>query len=167
MKSSVVMLPPLPQGVEAYWRFDQLPAPGRGQVSGRQEPTHSRTKVDATKSGALCSNWTKTLAPRLFLLRWGTRWRDRIFSTVTSAAWEQQAASLPEPPKQSVHPVRAWYRRCMAWKNNCLRVAGSIDWPRRKAFLYCWLRQPMDPTQWRLPDLRLTETRRRFSYKKS
>jgi type II secretory pathway predicted ATPase ExeA len=167
MKSSVVMLPPLPLGVEAHWRFDQLPASGRGQVSGRQEPTHSPTKVDAAKSGALCSNLTKTFAPRLFLLRWGTRWRDRIFSTVTSPDWEQEAASLPEPPKQSVHPVRAWYRRCMAWKNNCLSFAGSIDWPRRKAFLYRWLRQPMDPTQWRLPDLRLTETRRRFNYKKT
>jgi general secretion pathway protein A len=167
MKTSVVMLPPLPQGVEANGRFNQLPAAGHGQVFGRQEPTHSPTKVDATKSGAFCSSLTKIFGPLLFLLRWNARWRDRIFSTVISPAWEQRTASLPEPPKRSVHPIRAWYRRCTAWRDNCLSVADSIDWSRRKESLLLWFRQPWDPTHWRLPDLRLTETRRRFSYKKT
>lgn len=166
VKTAVPTLLAFPARVEATGRFDPLPASSGSRVSGRTEPAHSPTKVEATNSGGLFVNLRQILAPRLFLLRLRTRWRDRLFSTITSLAWQQKTASLPDPPKRPVHPVRAWYRWCTAWRENWLSAVGSIDWPRRKAFLYRWLREPMDPTQWRLPDLRLIETRRRFSFKK-
>jgi general secretion pathway protein A len=166
IKPAPLTLPPLFQVVETKGRFDLPPACGRSQLSSAQTPSHSPNELEATKSRHLRSTLTKIIALRLFLVRWSTRWRDRFLSTVTSPAGDQRTAILPQPLKRSVHPVRAWYRRCLAWGDNGLRIVDTIDWPRRKASVYGWLWQPWDPTQWRLPDLRLVEPRRRFSYKK-
>jgi general secretion pathway protein A len=166
VKPAPLALPPLLHEVEAKGRFDLWPTSSRCQASSLQKPSHPPTKVDATKSGPLCSSLMKIIALCLFLVRWSTRWRDRFLSTVTSPAPTQRTAILLQRLKRSLHPVRAWYRRCLAWRDRGLTLVGSIDWPRMKASAYRWLRQPWKPTQWRLPDSRLFEARRRFSYKK-
>src|ERR1700693_275409 len=164
MKPAPLELPPLLHDVEAKRRF--LPTSRRCQVSSSQKPSYPPTKVDATKSGPLRSCLMNFIALRLFLVRWSTRWRDRFLSTVTKPARTQRTAILLQRLKRSLHPVRAWYRRCLAWRDRCLTIAGSIDWPRMKASVYRWLWQPWNPIQWRLPDLRLFEARRRLSHKK-
>jgi len=166
IKPAVLSLHPLLQAVEANERFDRLPTSKHSQVSGPQEYSHPPIKFDATKSGPPYSNLTKTLAPRLFLVRWWGRWRDRFLRPVSPPAWEPGAAILPESLKLRVHPIHACHRRCLAWRDNCLTMVESIDWPGRKKSLFRWLQQPWDAKQWRLPDLRLIETRRRLSFKK-
>jgi general secretion pathway protein A len=59
-------------------------------------------------------------------------------------------------------------RWSVSWKNRIgSAAASSLDWRRRKATVYRWLRHPWDPRQWRFPDSRFFEVRRRFSYWKT
>jgi general secretion pathway protein A len=156
--------PPLRE-LNANGRFHLLPASSRCQVSNPQKPSHPPTKIDATRSGSLLSSLMKIIALRHFLVRWSTMWRDLFVATFASPARGHRTAILLMRLKRSLQPGRAWYRRCLAWRNRCLTIAHSIKWPRMEATVYRWLRRPCNPTQWRLPDSLLFEARRRFIHK--
>jgi hypothetical protein len=79
---------------------------------------------------------------------------------------EMKPVPLAPPPLLHVVEAKRWSRLCLAWRDRCLTSVGSIDWRRGKASVYRWLRQPSNPTQWRLPDWRLFEGLRSFNYKK-
>jgi hypothetical protein len=76
--------------------------------------------------------------------------------------WHKRTAVLPQTLNRLSRPVRAWYRRCLAGRDRCLTIFGSIDWPGLKRSVYRWLQQSSNPTQERLPQLPLVEARRRF-----
>jgi type II secretory pathway predicted ATPase ExeA len=166
VKAAPPALPPLLHVVEAKGRFELLPASSRSRVPSPQKLSHPPMEVDATKAGTLHSSLMKIIALRIFLVRWSTRSRERFLSIITSPARSESPRVLPERLKPSLQPLRAWYRLCLAWRQGCLALVSSIDWPRRKASIYKWLRQPCDPTQWHLLDSRLFDARRKFSYKK-
>jgi general secretion pathway protein A len=166
VKAAPLAPPPLLHVVEAKGRFELLPASSRSRVPSPPKPSHPPTEVDATKSGTLHSSLTKIVALRVFLIRWSRRSRERFLSLITSPAQTESPRILPERLKPSLQPLRAWYRLSLAWSEVCFALVSAIDWPRRKASIYRWLRQPCDPTQWHLSDSRLFEARRKFSYKK-
>jgi general secretion pathway protein A len=166
VKAAPLAPPPLLHVVEAKGRFELLPASSRSRVPSPPKPSHPPTEVDATKSGTLHSSLMKIIALRVFLIRWSRRSRERFLSIITSPAQTESPRILPERLKPSLQPLRAWYRLSLAWSEACFALVSAIDWPRRKASIYRWLRQPCDPTQWHLSDSRLFEARRKFSYKK-
>jgi len=158
--------PPLLRLVEAKGRFELLPGSRRWQESSPQKPSQPSNEVEATKSGTLRSSLTKIIALCVFLIRWSTRWRDRSSSAGTSPTGTRRTAIMRQCLKRSLQPLRAWYRLCLAWGDRFLTTVGSIAWRRGKASAYRWLRQPSNPTRWRLPDWRLFEGRRSFNYRK-
>lgn len=157
---------PPPHVVEARGKLDLLPVSGRCQLPRPQKPAYTAATANVTKRTPLTSRRMTLLALCLSLTRRSARWRDHFLSVVTWPAWTQRPAILLQQLKRLLHPVRAWYRRCLAWQDRYLTILGSIDWPRMKASAYRWLRQPWNPTQWRFPDSRLFETRHGFSDKK-
>jgi hypothetical protein len=157
--------------VEAKARPGHSVASSSSQVSTPSKPARAPTKVDAAKSGPLRSGSIELIAFRVFLVRWLGRWRDRFLSAVTSPTWSRLTAILFRHLKRPLHSVRALYRRWSAWWRACLAMVGLSEWPRRKAAVVRWLRQPFKPIQWRLPHWRLPhwrlfEARRRLSFRK-
>jgi general secretion pathway protein A len=156
--------PPLPE-LKPNGRLHLLPASSGCQVSNPQKPSHSPSKIDATRSGLLLSSLMKIIALRHFLVRWSTTSGDLFVATFASPARSHRTGNLLVRLKRSLQPARAWYWRCLAWRNRCLTFADSIKWPRIEATVYRWLRQPCNPTQWRLQDSLRFEARRRFIHK--
>jgi hypothetical protein len=62
--------------------------------------------------------------------------------------------------------ARSLYWESLAWIDRCLIIAASIDWERLQNNALRWLRQPCDPTQWRLLDSRRFEDMFRINGKK-
>jgi hypothetical protein len=166
MQPAPLALPPLLDVADANGEFELLRAPKRRYKPGPQAPSYRPTTVEAVLSGALGSSLTKRIALRLSLARWRERWRRPFMSAAASLARTQWAQTLRRVLTRLLQLPRAWFWLCLAWSDKFLTAVDSIDWRRRKASVYRWLRQPWDPTQWRFPDLRLLEVRRRFSYKK-
>jgi len=157
---------PMLRVVEARGRCEFLPGPHLWQVSSPQKPSQPTNEVEATKSGTLRSSPIKNIGLRVFPIRWSTRLNDGSSSPGASPTGTRRTAIVRQCLKRSLQPLRAWRRFWLAWKDGCLATVVLIDWPRGKASVYRWLRQPSNPTQWRLPDWRLFEGRRSFNYKK-
>ena len=158
--------PPRLHVVKAKGGIDPLPASSLCQESSGQKPSHPPSKTATAKSGPLSSGLMKIIALRLVLLRRNSKWRDRFRSTVTSPPWRQRPAILIQRLKCSLRPGLVTYRRCLVWRDRCLSFVGSTDWPQLKTSAWRWLRQPCDPTQWRLADSRLIEELLRFGHRK-
>jgi hypothetical protein len=165
VKSSPLAGPPGLHVVEAKGKPDLLPG-FRRQVSGPQRPLHPTSKGKAAKSGPLNSGVIKIIALRLILVRGSMRWKGCFLSAVTSPSWTRRTAIWAQLPRRWLRPVRAWYWESLAWGDGCLNIVASIDWPRLKTSAYRWLRQPCDPTRWRLADLRLFEELVKFNHRK-
>jgi type II secretory pathway predicted ATPase ExeA len=166
IEAAPLALPSLPLMVEAKGKLDFLAAPSRGQVSSPRTPSRSPAKVGATKSGVLRSGLMKIIALGLILDR-SSRGKDRLFSSVISPARVLSTTIVLQQLKRLLQPVRVLYRRCFVWRNRCLHFVGPLDWPVMTASVYRWLRQPWNPTPWRLRDSRWSELLRRFSHKKA
>ena len=158
-------LPRLLQVVEPKGRFVVLPS-NHNRLPDAHKPSHSPPTLDASKSVYLRLSLNKIVAVRVFLVHRSARWRDRVLSTAIALARTQRTKTLRRRLKRSMEPLRAWYRRCVAGWGRGLTIADSMVWPRRKASISHWLRQPWDPTQWRMSDSRLFEARRGLSCKK-
>ena len=63
--------------------------------------------------------------------------------------------------------ARSLYWEFLAFADRCLKLATSIDWSQLWLTASRWLRQPCDPTQWRLHDLRPFHELLRFNHKKT
>jgi hypothetical protein len=108
----------------------------------------------------------KLIALHLVLVRWSRRWSDRFLSIVGAPAWTRMMAILLRLPDRWFSPIRTLCCRFPAWWDRSLTIVGSIDWLRLKVTVSRWLRQPYDPTRWRLLDSRLFEGMFRFNNKK-
>jgi type II secretory pathway predicted ATPase ExeA len=157
--------PPI-RAVETKGGLDRSLTSSSSQVSSPSKPARGPAKVDAAKSGPLRRGSIELIPFRIFLARWSERWSDRLFSAVTSPTWTQLTATLFRSLKRPLHSVRALYSRWPAWRGAFRSMVGPTEWPRMKAVVFQWLRQPFNPMQWRLPYSRLFEVRRRLSYKK-
>jgi hypothetical protein len=62
--------------------------------------------------------------------------------------------------------MSAWHWECLGWRDQCFAAFESIDWQQLKITASRWLRQPCDPTQWRLLDSRLFDEMFRVNHKK-
>ena len=140
---------PLAYEFEIRKQVNILPDPNRFQVSSSQKFAHPPTKIGAPKLGAFRSRLIELNALHEFLVRWGTKWGDRLLSALTSCAQTQRTAIL--------------FQR---WRDKSLTIVGSTDWSQMKASAFRWLQQPVNLTQWRMPYSRVFEARHRLSHKK-
>jgi general secretion pathway protein A len=122
--------------------------------------SHPSFKVSATKSARLGSIMMKLIALRLMLVRWAMKWTNRILTTAATTAWAPQPAILLQLPARKLRQIKAWSGVFLAG------ALASIDWQQLKITTSRWLRQPCDPTQWRLQDSHLFEQMFRFNHKK-
>jgi len=158
--------PPLPallQRVEEKEKFELF---GSSRIPSPPKLSRLARTVHATKSGLRLPLLTKTLGAYFGLPGWSARGWGRLLSTLNFPARTQWNLIFSHQPNRASERLRVWYRLCHACKDRGLIPVSWIDWPRKKAVFYRWLQQPWDPSQWRLPNSRLFEARRRISYKK-
>lgn len=156
---------PLIRVVEAQGGPNRWLASSRDQASDPPRPTHAPIK-NAAKLRPFGFVLIGFIAIRVFLVRWSERCRDRFLSAVTSPARAAMTAALFRCLKSCLEAIRALYCRWPAWRGAFRSMVWSTEWLRRKEVVLRWLRQPVNPMQWRLPYSRLLEVRRGGSYKK-
>jgi general secretion pathway protein A len=164
-KPAPLALPTPIHEIDAKEGLDLLRAFNHPRVSDPQRASHPPAKVDATKWAPPHPNLLKIAAFRLFLARGSATWRNRFFPKVTPTDHSRGIGVLLQRSKQSLHKILALYRVCLARRDRCLTMLRAIDWPQTKVSAYRWLRQPWNPTQWRLPDLQVFDPRRRLGPK--
>jgi general secretion pathway protein A len=117
------------------------------------------------KSALVSASWMKGTAARRVLTALRVRWRDHR-STASPSSWTRGIANLIQRWSHSLRQVSAWCWRSLARRESSFAVIRATDWPRIRASLYRWLRQPWDPTHWLQSDGRLFGQRNRLSHKK-
>jgi hypothetical protein len=75
-------------------------------------------------------------------------------------------ANVTQLSARCLRPLRSLYWESLASAGRCLDFVASIDWAQIQINASRWLRQPCDPTQWRLLDSRLLEDMFRFNHRK-
>ena len=141
-------------------------AASRCQASSFQNLARPSSRVGAQKSFALNSALMKLVALRAIFVGWISNLGPRLSSAVTARARSRTIAHITQLPARCRSSVRSLYSECLAWTDRCLTVASSIDWPQLWLTVSKWLRQPCDPTQWRLQGARLSGELLRFNHKK-
>jgi general secretion pathway protein A len=150
---------PIVRGVDEAEKVVISSTSARSLVSSHQETSHRPLKAKPTNTKFRFSTLLMEVHSLRILPRgWGIRWRVWLLSTIASLIRVQWAASQGLK-KQSLRRAAAGYHRARI-------VVASIAWSRMWAPMYRWLQQPWDPTRLRIPQSRLFELRRRFSYKK-
>ena len=166
--------PPRPHLVETKDKIDPMQASVHRQVCSQPKTAHPAIAVNAPGSGQVASRLMTLVA----LAAGSTAGlKDRLLRAVRSPAWTQISTNFLQRLKSSLLSIRAWLGWRVARSGKTLTSIGFDDWPRMKAFVYQWLRQPCDPVQWlqrgwdpahwRLPDSLQFEARRKFSHKKT
>jgi general secretion pathway protein A len=164
-------------------------AASRRQASSFQNLARPSSRVAAKKSFAPSSALVKLVAVHSTLVAWGRKGTARFSSVVTAAARSRTMAHITQLParllaataavaRSSVmahitqlparcqSSARSLYWESLAWTDRCLNIVASIDWPQLWLTTSKWLRQPCDPTQWRLQDIRPFNELVRFNHKK-
>jgi general secretion pathway protein A len=141
---------------------------GGGGRHGRcaDASTHPSFKVGAAESELRGSSVLKVVPLRLVVIRWTLKWSNGLLCSATSIAWAPPPAILFQLPRCWIRKAKSNSVAVLARAERFVAPLTSIDWPRVKTTTGRWLRQPCDPTQWRLLDPRLFEDRSRFSEKK-
>jgi type II secretory pathway predicted ATPase ExeA len=159
--------PPRLHLVEARANSDLSSVSSRSRIPSRPDFSRTPSRVGTTKLTSLSSSlMLRILALRLLLVRSSAQWRARLLSKVTSPAWTRMTAILLQPAEHWLRPIKSLFWQCLAWWDKCLTIVSSIDWAHLRMTTARWLRQPCDPTQWRLLDSRLFEEMFRFNQKK-
>jgi general secretion pathway protein A len=148
-RPALALSPPIP-AVETKGGLDRSLASSSSQVSTTSRPARGWAKVEAAKSGPLRRASIELVAFRSFLARWSERWRERVFSAVTSPTWTQLTASLFRSRKRPLRSVRTLYSTWPAWRGAFRSLVGLTLWLRMKVVVFQWLRQPFNPMPWRL-----------------
>jgi general secretion pathway protein A len=164
--------PPRLHLVEAKTKTKTKTALGTSSVANRKHapgfehlaPPSSR--VAAAKSFAVSSALMKLMSLRRILVGWNAKSRARFSSAVAASANSSAMANVTQLSARCHRPLRSFYWECLASADRCLDIAASIDWARLQINASRWLRQPCDPTQWRLLDSRLLEDMFRFNHRK-
>jgi general secretion pathway protein A len=158
-KSAPLSTTPIVRAVNAAEKVVISSTSARSLVSSHQETSHRPLKAKPTNTKLRFSTLLMEVHSLRILARgWGIRWRVWLLSTIASLIRVQRAASQGLM-KQPLRRAAARYHRVQI-------VVALIDWSRMWAPMYRWLQQPWDPTRLRIPQARLFEIRRRFSYKK-
>jgi general secretion pathway protein A len=152
--------------VEAKGALGLSPASSRGQVPNRHAPPRPTSKIVARQSVPPRSSLTKLARLRVSMVRWRTKLSDRFSSIVASGDRSRTAAMMIQLSGRWLHAVRARYWEWLAWGDRRMNIVGSIDWPRLRTSAFRWLREPCDPTRWRLSDSRVFAELIRFNQKK-
>jgi general secretion pathway protein A len=174
--------------VEAKPASGHSPVTTRCPLPSPQEFSHPSCNVPTEKSALLSSILMKMIALRLTLVRWSTSLRDRFLSaaskpsrirtmalllqrnrflsTVISPAWMRTTTLLLQLPARSLRLMSAWRWEYIGWRDRGFAALESIDWLHLKITTSRWLREPCDPTQWRVPDSRLFAEMFRANHKK-
>jgi general secretion pathway protein A len=121
--------------------------------------SHPSFKADAVKSAAPGSSGIKFVALRLVLVRWTIKWSTGLLSSATNSAWAPPPAILFQLPGCWMRQAKSHSAGFLARAERLVAPLSSVSWPRVKTTTTRWLRQPCDPTQWRLLDPRLFEDR--------
>jgi general secretion pathway protein A len=181
--------PPRLHLVEAKSSPTASPAARRGQLQNYQNSARLPSEVDARKSSAPGFALTEFVAARIILVAWAmkgtarfssvlsaaTRSRNfvciiqpraRLLAAITAATRSRTMAHITQRSAGCRRSARSLYWESLAWIDRCLDVTASIDWPQLWLTTSRWLRQPCDPTQWRLQDVRPINELLRFNHKK-
>ena len=108
----------------------------------------------------------KIIVLRLALVRCSVKLRNRFLSVATNPYRIRTMALLLQLPARSLRVMRAWHWEYLGWRDQCFAAFESIDWLHLKITTSRWLRQPCDPTQWRVLDSRLFDEMFRVNHKK-
>lgn len=127
--------------------------------------THPSFKADAAKSDSPRYGRVRVVALRLILVRWTIKWSTGLLSSATSTAWAPPPAILFQLPGCWIRHAKSHSAALLERAEKLVAPLTSVSWPQVKTTTTRWLRQPCDPTQWRLLDPRLFEDRSRFNHK--
>jgi len=152
--------------VEAKPASGQAPSATRCQLPSPEEFSHPSFKVVTAKSALQSSRWMKIIVLRLALVRCSVKLRNRFLSVATNPYRIRTMALLLQLPARSLRVMRAWHWEYLGWRDQCFAAFESIDWLHLKITTSRWLRQPCDPTQWRVLDSRLFDEMFRVNHKK-
>jgi general secretion pathway protein A len=158
--------PPRLHLVESKLTSGHPSATTRCQLPNPKKLSHPLFKAVATKSARLGSIMMKLIAFRLMLVRWAMKWTNRILTTAATTAWAPHPAILLQLPTRAIRRIKALFGAFVAVAEGFAVAVASIDWQQLRITTSRWLRQPCDPTQWRLQDSHLFEQMFRFNHKK-
>jgi len=91
---------------------------------------------------------------------------EKVVAAMASPAWTRTTKQLVQLPVRSLGRMKAWFSVLVVGADGFVVAVASMDWQRLKTTTSHWLRQPCDPTQWRLQDSHLFEQMSRFNHKK-
>jgi general secretion pathway protein A len=157
---------PRPYLVEAKPASGHAAATTRSQLPTAQAFSPASFKVGAAKSAFLRSGVMKFVGLRLILVRWTMKWINSLMSTAATTAWAPPPTILLQLPARWLLQMKTWCGESLARGEKFVAAIASIDWQRLKITTARWLRQPCDPTRWRLLDFRLLDEVFRFNHKK-
>jgi general secretion pathway protein A len=158
--------PPRLHLVEAKTKRALSPVANPRPAPNFQNSARLPSRLAARKSSAPGSALTQLLAVRILLVAWATKGTARLSSVATAAARSRIMAHITELSAGCRSSARSLYWEFLAWIDRCLDIAASIDWAQLQLDASRWLRQPCDPTQWRLQDVRPFHELLRFNHKK-
>jgi general secretion pathway protein A len=130
-----------------------------------QNDSQPSFKVGATKPDLLSVSMMKVIALRLTLVQGTIRWSNSFLTTATTA-WAAPPVILFQLPARWLRLAKTCYMGFLTRGESFVAAGSSIDWPQLKTTASRWLRQPYDPTQWRLLDSHVFEEVVRFNHKK-
>jgi general secretion pathway protein A len=159
--------PPRLHLVEAKPASALSSSPSRRRLPSPQDRSQPSFKVAATKPALLSTSLLKAIALRLTLVQWTIKWSNSFLTTAATTAWAPRPAVLFQLPARSLRIAKTGYMGFLVRGESFVAAVSSIDWPQLKTTTSRWLRQPCDPTQWRLPDSRVVEEMFRVHHKKT
>jgi general secretion pathway protein A len=152
--------------VEAKSALGVSSAVHRRHAPGFQHLAPPSSRVAAAKSFAVSSALMKFMSLRRILVGWSVKSAARFSSAVAASANSSAMTNVTQLSARCLRPLRSLYWECLATADRCLDITASIDWAQLQISASKWLRQPCDPTQWRLQDARLVGELLRFNNKK-
>jgi len=152
--------------VESKAAFGRPAATTRCQLPHPKKFSPPSFTAATTKSARLGSILMRLIALRVTLVRWAMKWSNRIVATAATVAWAPHPAILLQLPARSLRRLKVWFGAFVVGAEGFVVALASIDWQQLKITTSRWLRQPCDPTQWRLQDSHVFEQMFRFNHKK-
>jgi general secretion pathway protein A len=156
----------------------QNPAPPSSTASAAKSfaPISVRTKLVALRVNVVgwtseVSSWlsaavTATARRRAILAGWTANVSHRLSSAITATARSRAIASITQLSAHCQSSAKSLCWEGLTWASRCLNIFASADCAHLWLVASTWLRQPCDPTQWRLQDVRPFNELLRFNHKK-
>jgi general secretion pathway protein A len=91
---------------------------------------------------------------------------EKVVAAIAPPAWTRTTNRLLPLPARSLSRIKTWFGVFVVGAETVVVALASIPWQQLQITTSRWLRQPCDPTQWRLQDSHLFEQMFRFNHKK-